>query len=148
MPKYSCLQVCCQSINLKMAIRAETCSWYLCNKQHITNNQIVVFDSWLNQLLYVADGWHKDLYKQHVRAYVKPLCCSDLTCAWPSVARTQGSNSAWVVGECQVFYVALCVDTGPLMGRFPRFGCPTMWPRIHSFRIKGMEKKSQGIYNA
>ena len=26
MPKYSCLQVYCQSINLKMAIRAETCS--------------------------------------------------------------------------------------------------------------------------
>ena len=26
MPKYSCLEVCCQSINLKMAIRAETCS--------------------------------------------------------------------------------------------------------------------------
>ena len=25
MPKYSCLQVCCQSINLKMATKAETC---------------------------------------------------------------------------------------------------------------------------
>ena len=49
-PKYSCLQVCCQSINLKMVIRAETCSWYLCNKQHISNYQIVVFDSWLIQL--------------------------------------------------------------------------------------------------
>ena len=34
-PKYSCLQVCCQSINLKMAIRAKTCSWYPRNKQHI-----------------------------------------------------------------------------------------------------------------
>ena len=45
-----CLQVCCQSINLKMAIRAETCSWYLCNKQHISNHQTVVFDSWLIQL--------------------------------------------------------------------------------------------------
>ena len=33
-----------------MAIRAETCSWYLCNKQHISNHQIVVFDSWLIQL--------------------------------------------------------------------------------------------------
>ena len=41
---------CCQSVNLKMAIRAETCSWYLCNKQHISNHQIVVFDSWLIQL--------------------------------------------------------------------------------------------------
>ena len=41
---------CCQSINLKMAIRAETCSWYLCNKQHISNHQIVVFGSWLIQL--------------------------------------------------------------------------------------------------
>ena len=41
---------CCQSINLKMAIRAETCSWYLCNKQHISNHQIVVYDSWLIQL--------------------------------------------------------------------------------------------------
>ena len=50
MQKYSCLQVCCQSVNLKMAIRAETCSWYLCNKQHISNYQIVVFDSWLIQL--------------------------------------------------------------------------------------------------
>jgi hypothetical protein len=50
MPKYSCLQVCCQSINLKMAIRAETCSWSLCNTQHISNHQIVVFDSWLIQL--------------------------------------------------------------------------------------------------
>ena len=49
-PKYSYLQVCCQSLNLKMAIRAETCSWYLCNKQHISNHQIVVFDSWLIQL--------------------------------------------------------------------------------------------------
>ena len=29
MPKYSCLQVCGQSINMKMVIRAETCSWYL-----------------------------------------------------------------------------------------------------------------------
>ena len=27
MPKYSCLQVCCQSVNLKMAMRAETCSF-------------------------------------------------------------------------------------------------------------------------
>jgi len=33
-----------------MAIRVETCSWYLCNKQHISNHQIVVFDSWLIQL--------------------------------------------------------------------------------------------------
>jgi len=33
-----------------MAIRAETCSWYLCNKQHVSNHQIVVFDSWLIQL--------------------------------------------------------------------------------------------------
>jgi len=41
---------CCQSINLKMAVRAETCSRYLCNKQHISNHQIVVFDSWLIQL--------------------------------------------------------------------------------------------------
>jgi len=41
---------CCQSINLMMAIRAETYSWYLCNKQHISNHQIVVFDSWLIQL--------------------------------------------------------------------------------------------------
>jgi hypothetical protein len=47
MPKYSCFQFCCQSINLKMAMRAETCSWYLCNKQHISNHQIVVFNSWL-----------------------------------------------------------------------------------------------------
>ena len=53
MPKYSCLQVCCQSINLKMAIKAETCSWYLCNKQHMSNHQIVVFDSWLIQLQYI-----------------------------------------------------------------------------------------------
>ena len=45
MPKYSCLQVCCQSIKLKMAIRAETCSRYLRNKQYISNHQIVVFDS-------------------------------------------------------------------------------------------------------
>ena len=57
MPKYSCLQVCCQSINLKMAIRAETCSWYLCNKQHISNHQIVVFDSWLIQLWLDSLKW-------------------------------------------------------------------------------------------
>jgi hypothetical protein len=38
----SCLQVCCQSINLKMAIRAETCSWYLCNKQHISNHRQLI----------------------------------------------------------------------------------------------------------
>ena len=50
MPKYSCLQAYCQSINLKMAIRAETCSSYLCNKQHISNHQIVVFDSCLIEL--------------------------------------------------------------------------------------------------
>ena len=34
MPKYSCLQVCCQSINLKMAIRAETCSVGRHNSTH------------------------------------------------------------------------------------------------------------------
>ena len=39
-----------QSINLKMAIRAETCSWYLCNKQHISNHHIAVLNSWLIQL--------------------------------------------------------------------------------------------------
>ena len=57
MPKYSCLQVCCQSINLKMAIRAETCSWDLCNKRHISNHQIAVFDSWLIQLQFIKTQW-------------------------------------------------------------------------------------------
>ena len=40
-----------------MAIRAETYSWYLCNKQHISNHQIVVFDSRLIQLYWVPT-WH------------------------------------------------------------------------------------------
>ena len=46
-------------INLKMAIRAETFIWYLCNKQHISNRQIVVFDSWLIQLYFIKTqrGW-------------------------------------------------------------------------------------------
>ena len=37
-----------------MAIRAETRSWYLCNKQHISNHQTVVFDSWLIQLISIS----------------------------------------------------------------------------------------------
>ena len=50
---------CCQSNNLKMAIRAEAYSWYLCNKQHISNHQIAVFDSWLIQLWFIKTqrGW-------------------------------------------------------------------------------------------
>jgi hypothetical protein len=50
MPKYSCLQVLSSIYQPEDPIRAETCSWYLCNKQHISNHQIVVFDSWLIQL--------------------------------------------------------------------------------------------------
>ena len=68
MPKYSCLQVCCQSINLKMAIAAETCSWYLCNKQHISNHQIVVFDSWLIQL--------------YTSIWGQPVCCFYYHVTW------------------------------------------------------------------
>ena len=64
MPNYSCLEVCCQSINLKMAIRAETRSWYLCNKQHTSNHQVFVFYSWLIQLYTAArrvcDGCHNN----------------------------------------------------------------------------------------
>jgi hypothetical protein len=62
--QYACQSIaaykfCCQSVNLKMAIRAETCNWYLCNKQHISNHQVVVFDSWLIQLQFIKTqrGW-------------------------------------------------------------------------------------------
>jgi hypothetical protein len=52
----SAYKFCCQSINLKMVIRTETCSRYLCNKQHISNHQTVVFDSWLIRLNVVCSS--------------------------------------------------------------------------------------------
>ena len=74
-PKYSCLQVCCQSINLKMAIRAETCSLYLCNKQHICNHQIVVFDIWLIQLQFCYNH-HKNPNGLHLMDIPTHFSCS------------------------------------------------------------------------
>ena len=99
MPKYSCLQVCCQSINLKMAIRAETCSWYLCNEQHISNHQIVVFDSWLIQLHSVTSLAPCSLNcLLHIASY----------CVWtasrePNVERVRGGGLCILSGYVLLF---------------------------------------------
>ena len=52
-----------------MAIRAKTCSWYLSNKRHISNHQIVVFDSWLIQLENIS-AMTKMTYQSSVLIFV------------------------------------------------------------------------------
>jgi len=115
MPKYSCLQVCCQSINLKMAIRAETCSWYLCNKQYISNYQIVVFDSWLIQYT------ERFLIPcpRHVSSRLPP---SGETCKYattPSTQKTLGRFSIyWLTPFCCVCFGCCAAEFGTSGGTY------------------------------